>query len=133
MPHRRRGYLMFEILMGGAIVSIILGATFSLIAGARRETATVANRQVAATLARSKAEELRGDAQTTLALTAMAPVGAAWPGFRWQWQVAASGVHAQSVPALTSTDDLHLITVTVQYPGLDGARTVTFQTYREMP
>ncbi|MDP2340081.1 MAG: type II secretion system protein [Deltaproteobacteria bacterium] len=126
---RQRGYLLFEVLIGGAILAIVLGTSIDLLVSARRDATLASKRQEATALARAKAHELWGDPQV-VSTQSIIDVGPAFPGLKWSWNVAQSGLQARSSPVLATNDTLHEITVRVEYPTARGRATAEFRSLK---
>lgn len=127
-----RGFLLLEAMIGGAIVAVVVVLVFSQIAAARREVSYQSRKAVAASIARTKGQELAS--QTTFAavpMTALAPVdAAAYPGLQWQWEVVdADTIRTASTPDVT--DNLWEIVVRVQVPTATGTDVVEYRTLRK--
>lgn len=122
-PRRRRAYLMFEILIAGAILSVSLGSLIGFLAGARRTASATANEVVAMQIARTKAEELLASPHIVVPAGAFEPVDAArLPGFVWRWAESQTALQSSSTPTLPTVDTLHEIVVTVEFPAATNVR-----------
>ena len=124
----RRGYLLIEILIAGAIISVVLGTLIGILADTRRKASANANDVVAMHLVRAKADELLASPHVVVAANAFENVNPNLPGFRWKWQVAQSGLQSNSTPVLRTADTLHEIVVTIEYPS--STNTPSTRVYR---
>lgn len=112
----RRGYLLIESAIAGALLLAAASVAIALVAQSRARITEGANRAAAAALLRSKTDEIAS--QTTCpASSSLANVGADFPGFQWSWTAASAAAMGNSSPLLTSTDaPLCEVAVVVEYP-----------------
>ena len=121
----RRGYILFEALISGALLAVALGTTLSLISAYRVEVTMAARRAEASALAMATADELMARPHTTGSQALAAVPGHS--GFQSSWVIVSAGLQGSSTPPLTSANELHKITVTVEYPTSQGPKTLVIE------
>lgn len=108
-----RGYLLMELMLASAIISVALLVAMDHIGSARKAVTYASHRQTAISLARAKCDELISSLPTaTTDQAALGAVGASYPGFKWAWTT--------TTPTLSSTPAISFatreVTCTVQFP-----------------
>ena len=121
---RRRGYLLWEAAIGAGILAILLAGIMSQLASFRLGVTQASKREIAASLAKTKADELVAAKHSTVGSTTQSIPG--YPGYSMTFQVVQSGLHNASDPPLPSADELHEVRVQVSYPAANGTGTVSF-------
>jgi type II secretion system protein H len=138
-PRRRspRGYILLEVLIAAALISISLAAVIQALAQARRDVTLASHRVSATQLAHAKLDELLTTTQVALGAQSDTPE----VGMTRTWSIAQSGHEGQMDPPLTDTptgaaaaDILHLVTVNVTYQWTDTlTKTYTVAALKRVP
>lgn len=134
-PGRRRGYLLIEAAVGGALLSVILASSLSLLADARVMGAYAARRNSAIRLARTKMDEFVGApdlALVTPATQTSTLVNAVdFPGIKWAWTITeVTTTYAGNSPNGLGATQIFDVVVTVTYPTATGTGTFTLEQLR---
>jgi type II secretory pathway pseudopilin PulG len=132
---RRRGYLLIEAAVGGALLSVVLASTLSLLADARVQGSYAARRTMAIRLARTKMDEFVGApdlAAVTPATQTITAVDAIdYPGIKWEWAITDStSTYAALSPQGLGATQVFDLTVKVTYPTSTGTSTFTLEQLR---
>jgi hypothetical protein len=129
---RRRGYLLAEATIGGAIMVTVFAACLALIAGARSKTSFAARRQAAAAVASATLDDLTSRATlvaTTQPLADVDPIQ--MPGVRVGFDVV--DVTSTFSPLGPVGGTLFEVTVRVEHPVEAGPpATITLRTLRRI-
>lgn len=129
---RRRGYLLLEAAVAGALLSVVLASTLSLLAQARVQGSYAARRASAISLARAKMDEFVGVptiVATSQSIIDVDPVD--FPGIKWKWAVTdVSSTYASASPNGIGDVALFEIVVIVLYPTATGTSTFTLKQLR---
>lgn len=135
----KRGYMLMEVMISGAILAVMLGTTFSIIADARSQITYTARQASAIALCRQKIEEL-GTLSTlpgpipSQATVLVDPTGVTFTGLSWNWDIIdRTGFYAGKVPTygMVAGKALWDIRVAVIYPTRTGTKTYTLETLKE--
>jgi hypothetical protein len=132
---RRRGYLLIEAAVGGALLSVILASSLSLLADARVMGAYAARRNNAIRLARTKMDEFVGApdlaavSPATQPITAVDPVD--FPGIKWEWSITdVTTTYDGRSPNGIGGVQVFDVVIKVTYPTSTGTGTFTLEQLR---
>jgi hypothetical protein len=124
-PRGRRGYMLLEVAIGGAVTAVILATVFNQLAAARVRSITAARDVTAAQLVTEKIEEMRQAAVPAAATETVAGVS----GTYTRTVVVATGTETMGATTLSYTD----VAVTVSFPSNDGRNHTFSATLRRYP
>ena len=110
---KTRGYLLMELMLASAIISVALLVAMDHIGSARKAVTYSSHRQTAISLAKAKCDEIMSSLPSVTADQAtLVAAGASFPGFKWAWVTTTPTL--ASDPQITATP--REVTCTVQFP-----------------
>lgn len=116
MTATKRGYVLLEAGIGGAILAVSLSFAVSQLAAARAEVTFAAKHALAVSLARAKLDEAVSSLPAGIADQAsFVPVGVGFPGLRWRWTTTDSAVGTNAAAGFQSTGVAKEVTVVVDF------------------
>jgi hypothetical protein len=132
----KRGYVLMEAMIGGAILALVLSATFSIIAQARADVVYAQRKQAAGSLCRQLVEDLSTQQALTASSGGPMPVDAVnYPGITYDFTVVDNTSFynglSPSPGGVSSGKFLYEITVNVHYPSATGTKTFSEKILRE--
>lgn len=123
----RRGYILLEVLMGGAMTALVVTGLLSSLADARVKNIIAGRDAVAAGLAQSMMEEVRsrgfGNA-TSLCTGAFAPVPNQQAAYRRRCTLAAAASHTLNTVTVT----FEKVDIVIEFDTVNGKRTAKAST-----
>ncbi len=122
----RRGYIMLETVVAGAIVAVGLGTTITLIASARFEASMAAKRAEASAWAMTVADSVMATGSLTGQPLTPVPNHI---GLKAGYTVGVDPAMSQSIPPLTGPA-VHRIVVTVEYTTSRGPAQLVYERLR---
>jgi hypothetical protein len=131
---RQRGYLLFEAMISGAILALVLATSLSLVASSRANASYSARRQAAVGLARATLDRLQSAPTIAPGTTALAVVDAAnAPGIRVATSIVEVTATYNGNSGASGIDgQLFEIVVTVEHPTARGAETFSLRSLRRV-
>ncbi len=124
-PRARRGYMLLEVSIGGAVTAVILATVFNQLSAARVRSITSARDVTASQLVIERIEAMRQAAVPTAATETVANVN----GRYTRTTAVATGTETMGTTTLTFTD----VAVTVSFPSDDGRNHTVTATLRRYP